>query len=76
MITMNIIQSLRLSHLLVTIIMETVATEGVLVTKMIESILGDMYTAHVMLHEVLTADCYEPSEVSGIIGILVSFSFS
>ena len=34
------------------------------------------HTAHVMLHEVLTADCHEPSEVSGIIGILVSFSFS
>ena len=50
-----------------------VATEDILITKMIESFFL-WYTDHVMLHEVLTADHYEPGEVCTVIEILILFS--
>ena len=53
-------------------IIQTVATEDILVIKMIENIIR-RYTDHVVLHEVLITDHYESSEVHTFIKILVSF---
>ena len=59
-------------RLVATMIIQTVATEDILVIKMIENIIR-RYTDHVVLHEVLITDHYESSEVHTFIKILVSF---